>query len=393
MLQNILVTALIFLFTGMFALVFGQTPAVAIKPSIVVGDVVTVGDNKFTVTTQTGPVEIVITDKSIFKRISADNPNLTTATPGSSTDISIGDKLTVTGILAADGKAIPARAVYFMTKADIDAKSAKESGEWKTRGITGKVVSVNTQTNQINVETRTLTGTSTVTLTPKADAKFLRYAPDSVRFNEAVLSSLLDIKTGDMMRAVGDRSTDGVSFAAEQVITGAFQTVAGTVKSIDIAKNEVVITNLETKKEITVVIGETSILKRFPAEQAEMLARMQMMGAGGARPMGQVGGRPGGQVQTPGGGRPGMGGARANGGIEDILDRSPSITAGDLKTGDIIALSSTKSTNMDRIKAIKLFAGVEPFLRAAQATGRGRRGQGGVASGFTIPGLDGIEGP
>ena len=46
--------------------------------------------------------------------------------------------------------------------------------------------------------------------------------------------------------------------------------------------------------------------------------------------------------------------------------------------------------------AIKLLAGVEPFLRVAQASSAGgqRGGRGQAADGgFTIPGLDGFGGP
>ncbi len=57
----------------------------------------------------------------------------------------------------------------------------------------------------------------------------------------------------------------------------------------------------------------------------------------------------------------------------------------------MIAVSSTKNSAADRIRAIKLLAGVEPFLRMAQA-GNGKRA-GGVEGGFSIPGLDGIGFP
>ena len=82
------------------------------------------------------------------------------------------------------------------------------------------------------------------------------------------------------------------------------------------------------------------------------------------------------------------------GSIDDMLDRFPNITLSDLKVGNMIALSSTKSENSDRITAIKLLSGVEPFLKAAQFSG-GRQGGGqrGQDSGFTIPGLDGSEIP
>jgi hypothetical protein len=72
--------------------------------------------------------------------------------------------------------------------------------------------------------------------------------------------------------------------------------------------------------------------------------------------------------------------------MDDMMERFPDIKAADLKAGDMIALSSSKNGTMDRIKAIKLVAGVEPFLRAAQAAaGRGGRGQVDI----NIPGLDG----
>jgi hypothetical protein len=57
----------------------------------------------------------------------------------------------------------------------------------------------------------------------------------------------------------------------------------------------------------------------------------------------------------------------------------------------MIAVSSTKNGSVDKITAIKLLAGVEPFLRAAQASG----GQGSNQQGqsLNIPGLDGFGTP
>ena len=185
MVQNIIVTFLIFLFSGVFAYVFGQTPEAAVKPSVISGDVIQIVDKRFVVNSKTGPVDVVITEKTAFKRVSAENPSPAAAVPGVISEIGVGDKLTVSGILSADGKSIPARSVYFMTKADIAAKNAKEAEQWRLRGITGRVVSVNSSTNQITVETRMLVGSSNVTLTPKDKVKILRYAPDSIRFDEA----------------------------------------------------------------------------------------------------------------------------------------------------------------------------------------------------------------
>lgn len=394
--------------TAAVAGIKAQTPD-AVKPSVITGDVVSVSDKKIVINAKDGAVEAVIAATTVFKRVAPDKPSLKDATPAALTDIAVGDRVMATGVLSADGKSLPARSVFLMTKSDISQKNAKEAEMWRTRGIAGKVTAVNTQTNQITVELRTLMGSSTTVLTPKPDAKFHRYAPNSVRFDEALDSSIAEVKTGDMIRALGDKSADGTSFSAEQVVTGAFQTIAGTVKTIDTEKNEVVITDLNTKKDVTIALGNVSVMKKFPAEMAERLAGGQVGGAGGMRPPGQgnaggpptagaptQGGQPG--AGAPGGqGRPGFGGGggRGGAGIDDMLDRFPNIKVSDLKAGDMIAVSSSKGTDLTRVSAIKLLAGVEPFIRIAQAQAamNGGRGGRGVDSGFTIPGLDGIGFP
>ena len=376
------------------------------KPSVVKGDVVSIASDKIVLKTDGGNVDVILGNKTEFKRVPPENPVLKAAVPAAIADIGDGDKLVVTGILSADKRSMPARSVYLMTKSDIAKKTESETEKWRTRGISGKVTAVDPATNKVSVEVRGLANTTSVALTPKADAKFLRYAPNSVKFSEAVSSSIADLHPGDMIRALGDKSADGAAFTAEEVVSGAFQTIAGTVKTVDVAKNEVVINNAQTKKDVTIDLGSASLLKKFPEEMATRMAQFQG-GAGGAgrRPGSAPAGTPGaapsqaapaGEQPQGASGRAGFGGGGRSGGIDDMLDRFPNITAADLKAGDVIAVSSTKNANVDRVTAIKLLAGVEPFLRAAQASaaggqrGGGSRGQDG---GFTIPGLDGFGGP
>jgi hypothetical protein len=368
------------------------------------GDVTAMSAGKIALQTKDGTVDVALTEKTEFKRVTPENPNLRSAVAAALSDIGVGDRLVVSGVLAADKKSLPARTVFLMTKSDIAQKQAKESDQWRTRGIAGKVVSVNPQNNQITIEVRGLANTTSVVLTPKESAKFRRYSPNSVKYSEAKTSSVGEIKPGDMLRALGDKSADGAAFAAEEVLTGAFQTVAGTVKTIDAAKGEIVISDFQTKKDVTIAISAAATMKKFPEEMAQRMAQMQTMQAagGGVRPPGQGQNRPDGarppQTDNAGGGGQRSGGMRggAQGGIDDMLERFPNITVADLKTGDMIAVSSTKTATVDRLNAIKLLAGVEPFLKAAQASGGnnggGQRGGGGQGN-FNIPGLDGIDFP
>jgi hypothetical protein len=366
------------------------------------GEVVSTSGDKIVLQTKDGSMDVVLSGKTAYKRVPPENPSLKAAVDSNFSDIGVGDKLMVTGIVSTDKKSVPAKAVYLMTKSDITQRQTKEQEQWRTRGISGKVTLVNAQAKQLTVSTRALTGDKDVVVTVKDNADFRRYAPDSVQFSQAKQSTLDEIKPGDMIRALGDKSADGSTFSAERVVTGSFQTIGGTIKAIDAAKNEITITNIQTKKDMTIVVGDNSVLKQFPAEMAQRMAQFQAMQAGGIQPGGQggmrppraanpQGGQPSGEGQT-GGQRPAQGGGmgmRAGGSIDDMLDRFPNITVADLKVGDMIAASSTKGADSDRVTAIKLLSGVEPFLKAPQGARQGG-GQRGQDSGFTIPGLDGI---
>jgi hypothetical protein len=388
------------------AIAFGQDPA-APRNSVITGEIATLDAGKAVLKTANGDVTITLTDKTEYKRVPPENPSLKAAVDATLADIGVGDKLMVTGMKAADGS-IPAKSVYLMTKSDIARRETEEKQKWATRGISGRVTAVNADTRQITVEVRGLGAATSVVLTPKETVKVLRYAPNSIRYDQAVASKVSEIAVGDMLRAVGDRSADGASFAAEEIVTGSFQTIAGTVKTIDAEKNEVVITDLASKKDVTVSLGSATTMKKFPEQMAQMLAARQ--GGGPAGPGGGMGGpgrpgaggpqRAGGEGQpmrggTGQGGPGGMGnggpGGAGRGGIDDMLERFPNITAADLKPGEMIAISSTKTAALDRVTAIKLLAGVEPFIRVAQmqAAAQGGRGQGSPS--LNIPGLDGFD--
>ncbi len=381
---------------------FAQGDA-AIKPTYVKGDVVSVDAAKIVVKTDTGQWEGVVSDKTAFKRVSPDNPtDLKGATAAVLTDIGAGDKIVLSALATGGGKFI-VRNVYLMTKSDLSAKQQSDADMWRTRGILGKVLSINPASNQVMVEVTNGLDKSTMAVVPKSGAKWLRYSPDSVNFSDARPSSIAAIVVGDRVRAVGDKDADGKTFNAEIILSGGFRQSVGKIKSVDADKKEAVIEDLSTKKDVTVQFANAIFLKKFPAEMATRMAGMQagMGGPGGVRPPG--GGAPAGGGQTvvmqggggqnggqPGGGFRGGGGAQG-GNLDAMVDRMPDITAADLKTGDMIAvLTSGPVTPNSTVRALKLLAGVEPFIEMAQrqAAAAGARG---AASGpnFNIPGLDG----
>ena len=396
--------------------IFGQSSDVGIKPNFAGGEVVTVAPGKIVLLTKDGTIEVALADTTQYKRIPPENPILPAAVASNFDEIGVGDKLLVTGAVSADKKSVPAKAIYLLSKSDIANKNVKEQEKWKTRGISGQVKAVDPQSKAITVSLRGVSGSSNIIVTPKDNAKLLRYAPGSVNYNEAKTSGFADIKTGDMIRALGDKSADGAMLSAEEVVTGAFQTIAGTITAINTEKNEITVNNIQTKKDVTIALGKNTVAKQFPAELAQRLAMFQMMQAGGSgtQPGGQSGVRPPQNANQSGGTRPsgqpqggqpgqnrmgqGGGGMRRGGSIDDMLDGFQNITIADLKVGEMVAASSTKNADPSvQVTAIKLLSGVEPFLKTPQISGGGRRGgqggQGGQDSGISIPGLDGIGFP
>ena len=370
-----------------------KLPDIGIQKTLALGIVKSVEEKKVVIETKDGMLDVILLKITAFKRLPPDKLSLKAATDSSFSDISIGDRMLVTGKVALDKKSILTKTVYLVKDSDIKADQAKGLQEWRRRGISGRVAAVDAQAKMITVEIRGVTGNTTkLKISPKEEIKYLRYASNSVKYKDAVESDFSVIKEGDMLRALGDRSQDRTSFKAEQILTGAFLTVAGTVKSINVEKNEVTIADLKTKKDVIIQVNSDSLLKKFPAEVAQRLARRQMMmrmrSAGGVRPprsqnsQAKKDGKSSNKTaeqntqrrQRRGQGAGNRRGGRGGGDINDMLNRFPTIKVADLKVGDMIAASSPKGNDPTRLTAIKLLAGVEPFLKIPQMSRRSSRG-------------------
>lgn len=306
------------------------------------------------------------------------------------TDISVGDRLVALGKVAEDQKSVPARVVIMMTKADVAVKQEHDRAEWQRRGVLGVVAALNPATKEITINVRGREGMQPVVIAASDATQFRRYAPDSVKFDDAKASTLAELKVGDQLRALGERSTDGARFTAQEVVSGTFRTLVGTVAAVDAAHNQLTIKNEQTKQTLTVVVGQDSSLRRMPEMMAQMLAMRGQGGGpgmGGGRPEGQgrpagqpgaAGGPPAGQGGEQGGG---MGGRRMGGGfdVQNMLERLPATTLAELKPGDVLIVSSTVGADPTRLTAINVIAGADALLAmmgSRQQQQQGPAGQG-----------------
>ena len=286
---------------------FARTTAATVQAANnVLGDVVAVdaSSKQIFVKTDTGAVVIVtVADSTRILKNPPGETKLDKATPYTLAQIAAGDRVLALGRLSEDGKTLAApRAVVVNTKAEITAKQTAERAEWQRRGVVGVVSAVNADSKEITIQTRTPEGPKPVIIAASGPAvKLTRYAPDSIKFADRKPAAIGEIKVGDQLRAKGDKSEDGARFTPEEVVTGTFRTEVGTVKSVDPAKNEIVIESAQDKKTLTVVVRPDSVLKQFqlPPEV------MAMMGGGGGG--GQAGAQGGPQRIVVQGGPEGQG--------------------------------------------------------------------------------------
>ena len=106
---------------------------------------------------------------------------------------------------------------------------------------------MNADTKEITVDARTAGRPKPVVVAATAETKFRRYAPDSVRFSDAKPSAFADLKVGDQVRALGTKSADGARFTPDEIVTGAFQTISGSITEIDAEKKEIKIKDLQSQ--------------------------------------------------------------------------------------------------------------------------------------------------
>ncbi|MBC7899397.1 MAG: hypothetical protein H7070_05035, partial [Saprospiraceae bacterium] len=138
---------------GTFSMISAQG---APKQVAAKGEVVSVEPMKIVLRTDDGPLDLVLNSNTIYKRVSPDKPDVKSAVASVLADIGVGDKLVAAGAFSDDRKTLLARSIYLMTKADITQRQSKDSEQWKTRGISGRVSKIDPQTNQISIEVRGL---------------------------------------------------------------------------------------------------------------------------------------------------------------------------------------------------------------------------------------------
>ncbi len=309
-------------------------------------------------------------------RVAAGQSDLKNATVLKAEDLQPGDRVLVRGQASADGHSIAALSIMVMKQADVSARQEHDRDDWQKRGVGGLVSAVDAASGTITISSAALVGNKSIAIRTTKSTVARRYAPDSVRFDDAKPAPLDQIKPGDQLRARGTRNADGNEVTADEIVSGTFRNIAGTITAVDPASNSMTVQDAIGKKAVVVKVSADSQIKKLPAEMAQRIALRMKGGANGNGEQGT--GHPGagaqgakatGDAPVPGGqfARGPSGGERGNGppDLQRFLSRMPASKLADLQKGDAVMIVSTEGADSGAVTAITLLAGVEPILTAS----------------------------
>ena len=326
-----------------------------------VGVVKSITGKSLVLKTDAGPeISIAVPDTARIVRMAAGQTDIKSAPAITLAEIQVGDRMLLRGRPGTNGD-IEATTIVVMKQADVAQKQQHDREDWQRRGTGGIVSAIDAAAGTFTVS---ITPTLSVLVKTSKDTSFLRYSPNSVKFADAQKGTIDQIKTGDQLRARGTRSADGKEIAAEEVISGTFRNIAGTISSIDASNNSITVKDILAKKSVVIKFNSDSQLRRLSPQMAQRLAFFLKGGA-----------QAGQGVQTSASGTPapaagqagGVQGARPAGGadFQQMLNRIPSIALSDLQKEEAVMVVAIQGTAGNEVTAITLLGGVEPILTAS----------------------------
>ncbi len=297
--------------------------------SRVLGEVLKVDLNTKQLILKTAPgaqVTVQCDEKTVYRRVPPGETTLDKATLISITDISAGDHVIARGTTSEPGKALSARGVIVIDGQEIAQKRQRDRAEWASRGIEGVVTAIKPETSEITILAHSSEGEKSL-IVATAGTHFRRYAPHSIRYSDATPSSINEMKVGDRLRALANKSDGGGRLIAEEIVFSSMRTVGGFVTAVDVGRGEIKIDDIPSKQPVTIVVNKDSMLRRLSPQLSSLLSTDR------------------------------------KGTVEQMIEQQPTLALAELNVGDGILASTTVGTSSSPVTAIILVAGVESFLK------------------------------
>lgn len=325
------------------------------------GTVKAVNGNSITIAEDSGQqVVVTVPDGARILQLAPGSTNLKDAQPATLSSVAIGDRALVTGKAGDSAGTLTALRVILMKSGAIAQQHAAEEADWQKNGMGGIVSAVDPATGTLTVSV----GAKKIEVKTSSATKFRRYAGDSVKFEDAVSGTLAQIHPGDQLRARGDKSEDGSSVQAEEVVSGSFKNLSGLIATVSASNGTLTLKDLATKKVMTVRVTPNSNVHTLPPQAAAMFAA-RVRGGAGRGGAGQRAARSE-EAQAEGGPGEHRAGRSAGADLSQMVSRLPPETIADLKVGDAVMIVASQSDpGSSNVTAVTVLSGVEPILQAA----------------------------
>jgi hypothetical protein len=324
-----------------------------------VGTVESISGNTLVVKPDSGGnVTVTVQDSTRIVRLAPGQADLKSVAPMQLKEVQVGDRMLVRGVPGNAADSIVAATIVVMKAADVAQKQQQDLQDWQKRGVGGIVSAIDASTGSMTVA---VTPAMSFTVKTSKDTGFLRYAPNSIQFSDAQKGTFDQIKTGDQLRARGSRSADGKELIAEEVISGTFRNIAGTITAIDSGSGSVTVKDILAKKSVVVKLTGESQMRKLPPQLAQRIAFFVKGPPTGSSP----GGPSGAGTAANGAARGASAGGAGSADFQQMVNRLPAVTLADLQKDEAVMVVSTLGTGGSEVTAITLLSGVEPILTAS----------------------------
>lgn len=359
----------------------GQGAAPAKTPPAV-GTIKSISAGLIVLTNEAGAeIKVTLGPEVKYLRVAPGSKDLKEATAIQPSDLQAGDRILVRGKPGEDPGTFVATTVISMKKEELAAKQAREREEWQRHGIGGLVKSVEPAAGTVTIGTLTVAGKKDIEVRVGKATIVRRYAPGSVKFDDAKISSVQEIHPGDQLRARGAKSEDGGSLTADEIVSGSFRNIAGTISAVDASGGTMTVTDLANNQAVEIKVTSESQVRKLPAPIAQRIA-MRLKGTPGDAAGANGPGMPGGAAGPPSGAgrtdvrpsgaggaawRNGAGGGPGGGGgdLQQMLNRLPATPLNEFQKGDAVVIVATSEAINSKVVAITVLGGVEPILQAS----------------------------
>ena len=328
---------------------------------------------------------VLFADNTVFSRVPPGEQTLQGAVRISPSEIDAGDRLYARGIFSEDGRTVTTRSVVIMAKTDILQKQERERSEWRNRGIAGKVTAISLPAREITLLVATREGKKSITIEANSSSvRFRRYAPDSIKFDDAILSSFSELKVGDQLRSLGERSADGSRFKSEEIVFGSFRTLGGTVTAVNNQTNEITIKPITGVQPLVITVGENSMMRRVLPEVASAIVRQVTNNAAAGKTTQKT-------VSSAESSKLENSAVKNPADLQEDIERSPVLNLAGVKAGDMVLITTGNTNQAMPIKAAVFLSGVESVLSLFKPQPNAKNtSRANLNTGLPLNALDGI---